>query len=359
MKIGLLTTYSFNYGSYHQAVALQKKLEDMGHECELINEKIKMFKWFNLFCMYTFNPILPKFIKDIIAKKIPQYNSFRMIENDTKELTVSPARIKKLDKLSKRYDCVIVGSDELWSANKDSIRFCPEYFGLGWNVPLVSYATCAIKLTADDEVMNTKIREGLSKFTAVSVRDVKSYENVKAIKKDLCVETVIDPTLLNPYFVPENAETNDADEKYVLLYGQHYDEQQKKFIKNLAKKENAKIYCVGWEQTWTDKFVNVTSAKKLQETFSKATFCFPSTFHGTIFSILNHKQFVAMLNPLRGEKVKLLLELLRIEKSIYCPDSIDAEWINYEEVDNRLEDLRQCSECYLKDALEEVAKSVK
>ncbi|MBE5940069.1 MAG: polysaccharide pyruvyl transferase family protein [Lachnospiraceae bacterium] len=357
MKIGLLTTYSFNYGSYHQAVALQKKLEDMGHDCELINEKIKMYKWMNLFFMYTFDPILPNFIKNIIGKKIPQYNSFRMIKNDTKDLNVSPANIKKIKKLSERYDCIVIGSDELWSASTDSIRFCPEYFGIGWDIPLISYATCAIKLTSIDDKMASDIKRGLSGFTAISVRDVKSLENVKKIVPELSVETVIDPTLLNPYFVPENVK--EAKDRYVLLYGQHFDDAQRKYIIEYAKKENAKICCVGWNQDWADEFMNVTTAKELQETFATASFCFPSTFHGTIFSILNHKQFVAMLNPLRGGKVKLLLELLKLDNRIFCNDMREIDKIDYDEVEDKINELRKKSEEYLVNALQEVSKGVR
>lgn len=354
MKIGLLTTYSFNYGSYHQAVALQKKLEDLGHECELINEKTKMFKWPNLTFLYLFDPILPGFMKKLVAKKIPQYNSYIMIKNDIATLSVSPAKILNFSVLSKRYDCIIVGSDELWSANSDSIRFCPEYFGIGIDCPLISYATCAIKLDDKNNDINQQINSGLSKFTAISVRDKQSLENVKKIAPQLSIDTVIDPTLLNPYFVPQDEVK--SNKKYVLLYGQHFDEDQRAFIKEHAKKHNAAIYSIGWEQDFADDFLNVTSAEDLQKAFAAAEFCFPSTFHGTIFSILNHRQFVSMLNPLRGKKVELLLELLGLENRIYTNGANFDTEINYTAIEERLAELRALSEEFLITALDKVAK---
>lgn len=34
MKIGLMTVYYPNYGSYFQAIALKEQLEEMGHDAE-------------------------------------------------------------------------------------------------------------------------------------------------------------------------------------------------------------------------------------------------------------------------------------------------------------------------------------
>ena len=351
LKIGLLTTYSFNYGSYHQAVSLQRKLQDMGHECELINEKTKMFEWANLFCLYTANVFLPMSIKKQIAKKLPQYNSFLMIQNDTKDLAVSPANMLSFSKLSKRYDCIVVGSDELWSASRESIRFCPEYLGLKWKCPLISYGTCAIKLNPENEKLRKKVKAGLTRFKAISVRDTCSKKKVQAIIKDMPVEIVLDPTLLYPFFIKADV-TTDLENRYVLLYGQHYDEKQKKYITEFARKEKAEIYSIGWSVDWSDEFINVSSALELQNVFAKALFCFPSTFHGTIFSILNHKQFIAMLNPLRGHKVKLLLQQLGLENRLFSENIAMEAKINYEAVERTIEEWRKKSEDYLIKALE-------
>ena len=353
MRIGLLTTYSFNYGSYHQAISLQKKLQDMGYECELINEKIKMFRWFSLFCMYTINPFLPDRIKQKIADKIPQYNSFLKIQNDTKDLEISPRW--SASKLSKRYDCILVGSDELWSASRESIPFFPEYFGYKWKCPLISYGTCAIKLNPKNKRLFYKVKKGLARFKAMSVRDSISLKNVKAIINKKEISFVLDPTMLYPFFIEKDNKINDS-ERYVLLYGQHYSEKQKQYIMEFAKKEQAHIYSVGWKQEWGSKFIDVTTAKELQRMFAKAMFCFPSTFHGTIFSILNHKQFLAMLNPIRGKKVELLLKQFHLENRIFenLNRKDKLEPIDYHIVEKEIETWRKESEKYLEKALETV-----
>ena len=351
MKIGLLTTYSFNYGSYYQAVSLQKKLQSMGYECELINEEIKRYKWFNLFIMYAFDPILPTRIKKILANSIPQYNSYLKIRGDVSKVKVSNETSFDFKKLSRKYDCIIVGSDELWSADKSSIRFVPEYFGIGCQCPIFSYATCAIKLDVKDQNLREKIAQALKTFTAIAVRDDISKKKIGQIIPGEKIYKVLDPTLLNPFFVYKGEQIET--ERYVLLYGQHYSDEQINFIKRYANENQCVIKCVGWKQDWCDEFVNTESGEKLQETFAKAEFCFPSTFHGTIFSILNHKQFIAMLNPLRGKKVELLLDELKLKNRIY---NEKMDWklisnINYDEVERVLCMRREESQNYLEWAL--------
>lgn len=50
MKIGLMTVYYPNYGSYFQAIALKEQLEEMGHDCELINATVRG-KYIIKFCL--------------------------------------------------------------------------------------------------------------------------------------------------------------------------------------------------------------------------------------------------------------------------------------------------------------------
>ena len=76
-------------------------------------------------------------------------------------------------------------------------------------------------------------------------------------------------------------------------------------------------------------------------------FCFPSTFHGTIFSILNHKQFLAMLNPIRQFHLEN-----RIFENLNRKDKLEP--IDYHIVEKEIETWRKESEKYLEKALETV-----
>jgi len=354
MKLGLLTTYSFNYGSYHQAIALQKQLQDMGHECELINESFKKYKWFNLFLMYTMHPILPKFLKEKISDNMPQYKSFLRIQNDLKDVKISAVSARNMKKLSKSYDCIVLGSDELWSANSSSIRYVPEYFGYKIECPHISYATAAVQFDGSNSELCNKVRDGLLSFEQIAVRDIVSQKIINKITNRK-IGIVLDPTLLNPFFATDE----ECVENYILLYGQHYSEEQKDYIQNMAKNNKLEIVCVGWPHEWSDRFMDVETAAELQKMFAKATFCFPSTFHGTIFSIVNKKQFFAMLNPLRGKKIEMLLNELNLESRIFDENAkVNNDMIDYCVVQKKLDVLRQKSLIYLKNALEDISLKI-
>ena len=353
MKIGLLTVYSFNYGSYYQAVALQKQLTDMGHECELIHEAFKKDEWMNLFLLYTFHHCMPKWVRPAICKILPQYNTFLQLQKDVEKLSQSPEEIRKMEEISKRYDCIVLGSDELWSANPASIRYTPAYFGYGITCPHIAYAPSATLFQKEDEALCGRVKNGINSYECIAVRDVYSRDIVEKITGRK-VPVVLDPTLLNPFFADQ--EDGSITGEYILVYGQDYDEEQRNLIRNVAQKYQMKIMALGWPQDWTDGFLNPDTAEAFQNAFLHAAYSFPSTFHGTIFSILHQRPFVSMLNPLRGGKVKMLLEQIGLEERIYSKDTLGhvEKQIDYQKVFEHLADLRQNSLAYLTNALEQV-----
>lgn len=353
MKIGLLTVYSFNYGSFYQAVALQKQLQDMGHDCELINEQFKKREWKNLFLLYTFHKMVPACFRPFISKILPQYNTFLKLQGDVSLLAQSPASIWRMEEISKRYDCIVLGSDELWSANAGSIRYTPAYFGYGITCPHIAYAPSATLFDLADDALCDRVREGMNSYSAIAVRDVHSQKVVKKITGREA-PIVLDPTLLNPFFVAK--EEKDVAGEYILLYGQHYDEEQRALIKKTSEEYGMKIYALGWPQDFADGFLNPDTAEAFQQAFAKAAYAFPSTFHGTIFSILHRRPFVSMLNPLRGGKVKMLLEQLALSDRIYQSGhaQIVRQAIDYDAVFDRIALLRQQSLTYLQEALQSV-----
>lgn len=354
MKIGLLTTYSFNYGSYFQATSLLNKLKDMGHECELINECFKEKQWTNLRLLYTFHSFVPKPISKVLGHLLPQYNTFLCLQKDVLKLPQSPAKLKDMESLCNLYDCIVLGSDEVWSASPKSIRYTEEYFGYRMTKPHFAYAPSGTLFDLEDVDLCNKAAEGIRSFKNIAVRDVYTQEVVRKLTgREACL--VLDPTLLNPYFIKNNEKHHGG---YVLLYGSDYSEEQQRLIKRMAADHNWQIIALGWPQKWADKFCNPSTAEEFQNIFEYAEYCVPSTFHGTIFSILHEKQFVAMLSPLRGRKVTMLLQQLGLEKRLWSQSCNMDEEIDYHRVNQLLQCLRRESEQYLTDALQVISLEI-
>ena len=91
--------------------------------------------------------------------------------------------------------------------------------------------------------------------------------------------------------------------------------------------------------------------------FRNAAFVFTGTFHGAVFSILNRRQFkVYLTNESRIKKVTALLNELGISNRVidsgfqFDLDSMKSE-INYGDIQPAIEQKRQMSRQYLKEAI--------
>ena len=66
-KIAVLTTYFANFGSYFQATALQRQIEKLGYECELINERARLFKSYKMLISVCLTPFLPHAVRGFMG----------------------------------------------------------------------------------------------------------------------------------------------------------------------------------------------------------------------------------------------------------------------------------------------------
>ena len=133
MRIGILTVYFADYGSFFHSYALYKYLTDKGYDCELINScgRLKYSPRLNMAVKGT--KILPGFVSRFIAENIDVYRSYLNLRQNVSELKISE-EYTDFSELSTKYDCIIVGSDELWSATNPTIRLFQSISGLVQNV---------------------------------------------------------------------------------------------------------------------------------------------------------------------------------------------------------------------------------
>lgn len=347
MKIGLLTVYYANYGSYYQAASLAKQLEALGHECEIINASIRgKYAWkFLLGAMGE--RCLPKLVTDWVANKISAFRTYHAMQPELSSMKIGPL-VFSAKKLSARYDCILVGSDELWSATNPIMFFIPAYFGIGITCPKISYATSAVTLKDPPKEIECQMAEGIKGFSYISVRDIETQNWVKKwTGKD--VPITLDPTLLYPYF-GSTGKGGDG----IVVYGEHFSNSHIELIKTYARKHNMLIHALCWKQEWCDDFIEVTSAQNLQNCFAEADFCVVSTFHGTVFSLLNRRPFAAFSAPMRSEKITRLLEVVGMTNCFWSDTCMDelAFRGNYDQFDKTVSIRREDSLNCLKEALQ-------
>lgn len=351
MRIGLVTVYYANFGSYFQTAALKDQLEQMGHECVVVNASLRGPRAAMFLVAAALHKRLPSAVNRAISERVAAYRIYDSLANSIARWEITPV-FRGRRWLSRQFDCVLVGSDELWSASLGEMGYVPAYFGIGIDAPLVSYATSGASIDEDAGLPWDDMACGLKKFESLSARDDKTCDLVGRLTGRQCTRCV-DPTLLNPFFIPSELPDHGG---YLLIYGVRYDEAAVLAIQKIARDRGLTIRGISWKHPFLDEFVEPASPDEFVQQFAHASFVVPSTFHGTVFSILTHRPFASYLMGSKATKVQDLLTHLgladRVANGI---DDLNALGpIDYEQVERRLSDLRDESMAYLVDALRHV-----
>lgn len=314
MKIGILTFhFGNNYGGILQCYALQQVLKSLGHDVEVIDyqplnpsivvkviNKIKTITSVSLFIKILLSYVLNKTYsydsKKVLDEKKEILNAFNQFR--TKYLNISEkAGVQNIGRISEKYDAIIVGSDQVWTSLYDRYSI---YF-LDWKPKFkgkkISYAACSAHNTIQKrraEYLHTL----LSEFDQITVRDTTTANLIHQITGSY-PEIVMDPTYLYPF---DEFLSPKEEEAYILTYvlgseiaGGH-DAAIKKIKDRYGNLKVISIIIPGGANTITknsDQVYTDISPEKWVYLFSKATFVYTDSFHGSMFSIKFRKPFLA------------------------------------------------------------------
>ncbi len=310
-KIGILTFhYSNNYGGVLQALSLQKAINSMGYDVEIINfipsnygptkirNNLGLRK--NIFKNKLKDMNIINILKKIRIMKnhsdsiIDKFNTFRK-----KEMKLS----KQVDENSLKtilndYEVIVVGSDQVWNPSQ---RKRIEYFlnfGDDFQGNKISYAADSTKREINVGDMD-KLKKALNEFNYISVRNKHSFDFVKSIT-DKEVDIVADPTII--YDFEEDNIKKGTKEDYILTYvlGKEIEATHVKALETIKKTYgNLPVYSI---QIPTMKFKILDYADKAfydldpndwLNMFKNAKFIYTDSFHGVLFSLKYHKPFIA------------------------------------------------------------------
>ena len=343
--IKILTILGNNYGGCLQAYALEKKIRDLGHcNVEIINYTQYLNKRLNV----------KKVFRSIIYyNRNKKYNLFRR-----KYCSFG----KKVTKLIDDGSIYIVGSDQVWNQRID-IKYRKKFFldFVNDKKRKNTYAASIGDIEIDkNEENRKKIKQYLQEFNFLSVREHSSIELLKTIV-NVDIVNVLDPTLLlstNEWFeiVPKLNENNN-----ILVYTLGLEEDNIKIIDHLCRKENMKIRDIFYKKRFkeSEKILNSLGPIEFISEIASTKFVITNSFHGTVFSILNHKEFLVITREKMNSRIYDLLNILGIKNRIFDMESLkeissikELEAIDYNEVDKKIDKLRKKSIDYLKNIVE-------
>lgn len=340
MRIGIITVYESitNMGSFLQAYALKMILEELGHEVHIIQ-----------------NIPAENMIKNCICRINPK----REILLRLKKAKCFWEDNKKLNLLSKdqiseeKFDILVYGSDEIW--NLDNPYFRENLFwGKSQNgIKKIAYAVSIGAMSRDTEKKYCDYFDNLFSFSTILVRDKVTEQFVERILNSK-PKFVCDPTILIPVKKINKECKRYPKEKYLLVYTYGVDEWLQKQIVRFARENNLLIASPCFWHYWVDKVIEC-SALELGSLMLHAEYVVTTTFHGAIFSLLNHTR--CCIYPMR-EKVRDVVYRLGEEQRLineYCTkeefDRIINQPFDSSEFENRIEEWRNDSLDLLEEAL--------
>lgn len=352
MKIGILTHhYINNFGAFLQAYSLQEVIKELFPEDEVCIIDCINLKHFVINTGGWFRFYIKKENFRSWFQKIQLPHTFGQARGKYMNLSGRCYSARGIEKLN--LDYIVVGSDEVWNY-KESKGNAKVKFGVGLDKEkLIAYAPSVGQ--ADDTDVPDYVRAGILRFKAVSARDTLTEKLAKEIRGEE-IRRVVDPTFL----VRTPAEpVRGVKQPYLLFYycdGLPGGEREK--IIRYARENLLEIYGAGeCNKEYTDITVNITPFQWVWM-FRNAEFVITGTFHGAVFSMLNHRQFACYLsNPSRIRKVASLLDEFDLRDrqcSANASEIIETlnRKIDYEKTEVLFDQRRQESRKFLKNAIQ-------
>ena len=326
MRIGVLTYHrAHNYGAMLQAYALLSFLRNHGYNAELIDYwPITHKNQYALIKPIVGNCILSK-IKCIIATTITFIRRYMRIckfeKFSQKYLNInSTIQYPMPDWGYLQYDCVIVGSDQIWRNHESDgkhIGFDPVYFcqHIPKNIRCISYAASMgiIQLNKEDKDI---LKNYLNRFSRILVRENSLKEAIDELGFDSAI--VVDPTLLlskdewNKFLPNKRFHTT----KYVLYYELVKSKEALVFAKHKAEELGCKLLIMDATIPLMPQRRHISYASPIEflHAIRDAEFVIATSFHGTAFSVIFEKQFITIGLNKNADRVQTMLHQLDIEE---------------------------------------------
>lgn len=334
MKVGIMSMQRIvNHGSFMQAYALKKMIEELGHEVVFVD--------FHVGLTIDKKKDLKKQIRHCIGKSYigSIYHKYKSINKNLykSELEIKYEQCLLMLGVTNEYryrtcvDVLVIGSDEVFNCiqTNPKVGYSPELFGYKNRANKVityaaSFGSAKLEQLKNFQI-DLEISNYLCKIDKISVRD----ENSKEIVNNLCgviPEIHLDPVLVGN--IENDFAVKCKEDKYIAVYGyvNRFTDEEGVAIRKYAKEKKLKLISLYGKQTFCDQNI-VCRPDEVMGYFKNAEYIITDTFHGTIFSIINEKQFAVFVrsnsNALATNQEKLCDLLIRMQLNTQKVRSLD------------------------------------
>ena len=352
-KIGILTFYhTTNYGALLQMYALYHKIVEKGCNIDIIRYTCDAVeRRENLSLLKSKNP--KQFLRTLLLKmpnSIKQKN-FRKFEENKFVFSEQIYTAEALAQLSKKYDSVIVGSDQVWNlklTGNDMGFFLMGVSGIKKYAYAASFGSESV-----DTYTAQKIAKSLKEFDLISVRETSAIDIVNNICR-IKPYFVLDPTfLLTADEWRGIAEKKIKKEKpYILLYLIQNKKKTIAYAKKIAKKNGWNVKYINISPYHVNSIDNIRSVdpNEFLKLIDNASLVITGSYHGLALSVNLSKPLHYQLSEKKNNynvRISSLINTLELEECKLDYEKTDIPNIKYDRIQKKLSTLREQSNAVL------------
>lgn len=350
MKVGLLTYHhTTNFGSLLQTYGLYKTVLNLGIACEVIdyhNEAVdKRETPLRLRNCRTPRNFVHYFLREPAKRK--KEKSFADFVKNNMSLSEARYDLDNIAESNDKYDKFLVGSDLVWdfSINGNDCTYMLDF--VKDDNKKLAYASSAGSIWKEKEM----VTHLLGAFSHIGVRENAICDTLNEwLKKD--VDFVCDPTMLvEAEEWKRMATPRQIKERYILCYFQ--DKEGKIYQDALAygKKHNLPVYVIAYHKIPKGlRAVHPVAIGEFLSLILHADTVFTASYHGMLYSLYFNKKFF-YYNRGWTSRMESIAKYLQIESREGLQH--EAEEMDYEEINRRMEIFRKESTDKLKNYLTE------
>lgn len=361
MKISVVTLHAVvNYGSALQSYATQKIFESLGLETEIVDYRREPVLFKSLSKRIFEKASLSSKVKSVLM--YPSSKKGRQVFDEFLDSHINQTKQRyTYDEDFEKYpidaDIYCTGSDQVWNSSwhKETpkpfyLNFAPE------GKKKIAFSASFGKETLE-EWEKPEIKELLSSYHAISIRETSGVEIAKELGFDNAVH-ILDPTMvLDPKYWYELSEERLVKEKYVFIYQLCNNAEMDKYAVEFAKKKGLKLVrlCIRYDMLRKPgKGIVLPPVEGFLSLIRHAEYVLTDSFHCTAFSIDFHKQFVSFYPNAYGSRLESVVNMVGYPERLikdYSNFEIADKPIDFEKVDEILTSKRKDAMNFLKEAI--------
>lgn len=363
----ITTTFhrSYNYGATLQAYALQQSLLKIGFDNKILDFTRNPYEKLPLFSgkiKKDLARLMLRFIALFHAKEKKRLvNAFDRFTDKYLRLTSKYDDLNKLNEDELSADCFFTGSDQILTLRESELVVNRNLLCFVKKARKYSYAASLADYDLNNEEKN-KLSYCLNDFEIVSLREKEAQDYLTSFV-NIQFRVDVDPVfLIDAASWCSLAIQPNFKEDYILYFQVNSNPRAQVVVDAVKNRYKCPVVCLQTNpmvRIKADKVVLDASPEEFIGWIQNAKIVITTSFHGTAFSILLHKEFFTLTkaksNPVRISN--LLRQVHLEERMIDCAEKINSvEAIDWDTTDMLVGQCKKNSMDYLQSVYNAVKK---